>query len=59
MEFVSPEDLVLLKLIASRPRDLIDVHDILFTMGELDEQYLATWAERLEIVEALQDALGQ
>jgi len=27
---VSPEDLILLKLIASRPRDLVDIDDVLF-----------------------------
>lgn len=57
--FVSPEDLILLKLIASRPRDLIDVQDILFTMGELNVEYLEKWAKELSISDALQRALSQ
>lgn len=53
--FASPEDLVLLKLLAGRPRDMIDAHDIFFLMGKLDEAYLNHWAERL----GLQDSLNQ
>lgn len=40
VKLVSAEDLILFKLIASRPRDLIDIQDVLFTQGELDEPYL-------------------
>jgi len=50
---VSPEDLVLLKLIASRPRDVADVHDVLFIQGELDGGYLHEWATRLDITDRL------
>lgn len=50
---VSPEDLILLKLIANRPRDLIDVQDIVFTQGSLDTDYLRRWANELEIGERL------
>lgn len=57
--FISPEDLILLKLIASRPRELIDVQDILFTMGQLDNHYLKRWAQVLSVTEALQQALAQ
>lgn len=55
---VSPEDLILLKLIAGRPRDLIDVHDILFTLGQLDRNYLRKWAQELGVSEALEQALS-
>ena len=55
---VSPEDLVLLKLIANRPRDLIDVADILFVQGQLDESYMTHWAGRLGILEQLKTALA-
>ncbi|HQU43702.1 MAG TPA: hypothetical protein PK867_12880, partial [Pirellulales bacterium] len=37
---VTPEDLILLKLLARRPRDLADIGDILFIQGTLDEGYL-------------------
>lgn len=55
---VSPEDLILLKLIANRPRDLIDVQDILFTQGSLDAGYLHHWAYELGISERLDQALS-
>jgi hypothetical protein len=56
---VSLEDLILLKLIASRPRDLADVADILFLHGPLDEQYLRHWADRLKIRAELEKVLSQ
>lgn len=40
---VSPEDLILLKLLAGRQRDLADVGDILFIQGQLDEAHLRRW----------------
>ncbi len=55
--FVSPEDLVLLKLIAGRPRDYLDVQDVLFTQGQLDEDYLQSWASELGVTEQLENAL--
>ena len=51
---VSAEDLILLKLIAHRPRDIADVGDILFTQGELDEEYLRQWATTLGVREQLE-----
>jgi hypothetical protein len=57
--FVSPEDLILLKLLAGRPRDLADVGDILFTQGKLNQGYMRSWAERLGVLSALEEALSQ
>lgn len=54
---VTPEDLILLKLIANRPRDLIDVADILFIQGQLDEAYMHHWAAILDITDRLNAAL--
>jgi len=42
--FVTAEDLILLKLLAGRPKDLVDINDILFIQGSLDEDYLRRWA---------------
>ncbi|MCR9295590.1 MAG: nucleotidyl transferase AbiEii/AbiGii toxin family protein [bacterium] len=57
MSFVTPEDLILLKLLANRPRDLGDVSDILFVQGELDTKYMYRWADALGIAERLTTAL--
>lgn len=57
--FVSPEDLILLKLAASRPRDLGDVGDIFFMQGQLDEVYMRHWAQELSISEQLEKALAE
>jgi hypothetical protein len=44
----SPEDLILLKLAASRPRDFEDVASIVLNPNlQLDLNYLWSWAERL------------
>ncbi|MDZ4687542.1 MAG: nucleotidyltransferase [Planctomycetaceae bacterium] len=48
---VSPEDLILLKMIARRPRDIGDIIDVRFAQGDLDETYLREWAGRLKIAE--------
>ena len=55
----SPEDLVLLKLVAGRPRDWIDVADIFFTQGPLDEAYMRHWAEALDVSSRLEQALSR
>jgi hypothetical protein len=54
----SAEDLVRLKVISGRPRDLIDVADVFFTQGELDVQYMRRWAVRLAIETDLELALA-
>jgi hypothetical protein len=56
---VSPEDLILLKLIARRPRDLIDVADVFFMQGELDKEYMRRWANVLGVTELLEKALAE
>jgi predicted nucleotidyltransferase len=59
INMVSPEDLILLKLLASRPRDIADIGDVLFTQGQLDEPYMLHWAEQLGTKEALERLLAE
>ncbi|HJZ91321.1 MAG TPA: nucleotidyl transferase AbiEii/AbiGii toxin family protein [Gemmataceae bacterium] len=55
---VSPEDLILLKLIAGRPRDVADVHNVLFIQGQVDVAYMREWSERLGIADRLAEVLA-
>ena len=59
IHFVSPEDLILLKLVANRPRDLLDVADVLFVQGPLDEAYLRHWADKLGVCPQLEKSLAE
>lgn len=56
--FVSPEDLILLKLLAHRPKDLADIGDVLFIQGQLDEAYMRSWADQLGIRSELEQVLA-
>ena len=54
---VAAEDLVLLKLLASRPVDLVDAVDVIReNKADLDGDYLTRWAERLDVAERLAQA---
>ena len=55
----SAEDIILLKLLANRPRDIGDVQDILFVQGQLEEQYLRHWADELGVRPQLETALTE
>ena len=58
VSIVTAEDLILLKLIANRPRDLIDVADLLFIQGPLDEVHLRQWGKRLGVLATLEEKLA-
>lgn len=55
LDLITPEHLILFKLIASHPRDLSDVQDVLFTQGQLDEASMRRWAEPLGVAAKLED----
>jgi len=59
MWFVSAEDLILLKLLANRPRDIGDITDILFVQGELDEAYMQKWSGPLGVEAELAKVLEE
>lgn len=54
---ITSEDVVLLKLVAGRWRDLGDIQDVRFMEGELDQDYLRHWADRLGVREKLEEVL--
>lgn len=48
MSFPSPEDLILLKIIPGRQKDMMDVESIILRYkGKLDIVYLEKWAQRI------------
>lgn len=51
--FISPEDLLILKLVAHRLKDRSDVQDILLIQGSMDVGYLEKWAQWLGIEDRL------
>lgn len=48
---MAPEDIILLKLLANRRKDLADVEEIAGMHAGLDLQYLREWAGRLDIAD--------
>jgi len=56
---VSPEDLVLFKLLANRPRDWGDITDILYIQCSMDDTYMRHWAHELGVAARLAKALSE
>lgn len=54
---MAPEDIVLLKLIAGRRKDLADIDEILMISTNIDRDYLDLWAARLGVADRLADIL--
>lgn len=52
---MAPEDIILLKLIASRRKDLADVEEIVALCRDLDVSYLRGWAARLGVRDRLKE----
>ncbi len=57
--FVSPEDLIVMKLKAGRPHDFEDAVSVLSAQkGKLDEKYMADWAWRMGVYDEFTYILG-
>lgn len=58
----SPEDLIIMKAIAHRPKDLLDIEAIIATQPELDKERIRFWvqqfADLLEMPEMWDDLAG-
>jgi hypothetical protein len=54
VRYLAPEDVILHKLIAGRPRDLDDILNILDAAPTLDETYLEGWADAWDVRELWQ-----
>lgn len=54
---ISPEDLILHKLLAGRPKDFSDIDDILLVQGSVDRAYLERWAGSLGVQELLDERI--
>jgi hypothetical protein len=59
VHLITAEDLILFKLLAGRPRDLLDTKDVLFMQGQLDETSMRRWAGPLGVGEQLEQALAE
>lgn len=56
--FISPEDLILYKLLSGRGRDIDDVREILVTKRQdLNMRYLTRWAKKLGVLTLLKDEI--
>jgi hypothetical protein len=47
LRFASPEDLIIHKIVAGRPRDFEDVKSVLIKNPELDIKYIRSWLRKL------------
>ncbi|MFQ5504742.1 MAG: hypothetical protein ACE5F1_08110, partial [Planctomycetota bacterium] len=56
---ISPADLILFKLMADRPKDRVDVLNILTIQGFPEPEYLRDWAKRLGVEDRRARALAQ
>jgi hypothetical protein len=56
---MAPEDIILLKLIAHRRKELADIDDILALCKDLDVAYLNRWAAKLNLTDRLAEFLPQ
>lgn len=54
---ISPEDLLLFKLMAARTKDWTDIFDVLFVVSNLDRSYIEHWVEVLKLTERWRSAL--
>lgn len=55
---ISPEDLILYKILAGRSRDIDDVRQIFIAQeGKLDMEYMKKWATKLGIITFLNDEI--
>lgn len=55
---MSPEDIILLKLIANRRKDLADVEEIIGVCKDIDQRYLREWAEKMNVSDRLNSFLS-
>lgn len=56
LQVVSVEDLILLKLVANRPIDRLDVQDLaIANRDQIDTEYLRKWSQTLGVVDPLEE----
>jgi len=56
---MTPEDLILHKLIAARDRDKADIADLLFVARPLNLEYLRKWAGTLGVSQLLEEKIRE
>ena len=56
---ITAADLILFKLLANRPKDRVDVQNVLTVQGVPDADYLRSWAQKLNVTKELEQALAE
>lgn len=59
LRVISAADLILFKLLADRPKDRLDIQNVLTVQGIPDPEYLTTWAKRVAVDERLRRAITE
>ncbi|MCG2758537.1 MAG: DUF6036 family nucleotidyltransferase, partial [Desulfobacteraceae bacterium] len=49
VNFASPEDLIIHKIFAGRPRDIEDVRTVLLKNPEIDVRYVRKWLKEFDL----------
>jgi predicted nucleotidyltransferase len=56
--FASPEDLIIHKIFAGRPRDIEDVRSVILKNPDIDTQYIRSWLKEFDSSSEKKDFLN-
>lgn len=59
INLATPEDIIILKLIANRTQDIADIENIIKRLSDLDFLYIEKWAKEWEVLPLWQELLAK